>query len=226
MNKVLSAAELQPAQPSVVQIPAPAKSRRKPLVMLGAAIAIGVAGWYGFQWWQAGRFLMSTDDAYVGGNVTPLAPRVAGISIRFSSRTNQHVDAGQLIIRIDDRPFKAAVDRARASVQQQQSALDNLHAQVALQNSLIEQAEADLDAKSAAATFTTQDAQRYAVLASAKTGSQQDAQRSLAADGQARLRCRLPRRACGREATAHCAQHPDRGSDRRRFGGQGRSRHG
>jgi membrane fusion protein (multidrug efflux system) len=186
MNKVLSAAELQPAQPSVVPIPAPTKNRRKPLIVLGAAIAIGAAGWYGVQWWQANRFVVSTDDAYVGGNVTPLAPRVAGHVDALLVEDNQHVAAGQLIIRIDDRPFKAAVEHAQAAVRQQQSALDNLHAQLSLQNSLIDQAQADLDAKSAAAVFSAQDARRYEVLASTKAGSQQDAQRSLAADDQAR----------------------------------------
>ena len=186
MNKVLSAAELQPAQPSTVQIPAHAKSRRKPLLMLGALVAIGLAGWYGVDWWQAGRFLVSTDDAYVGGNVTPLAPRVAGHIDQILVEDNRHVAAGQLIIRVDDRPFKAALEHAQASVQQQQSALDNLRAQVSLQNSVIEQAEADLEAKSAAATFTAQDAKRYEVLASTRAGTQQDAQRSLAADGQAK----------------------------------------
>lgn len=186
MNKVLSAAELQPAQPPVVQIPAPAKKRRKPWLTLAAVIVVGAAGWYGFEWWQAGRFLVSTDDAYVGGNVTPLAPRVAGHIDQILVEDNRHVAAGQLIIRIDDRPFKAALEHAQASVQQQQSALDNLRAQISLQNSVIEQAEADLEAKSAAATFTAQDAKRYEVLASTRAGTQQDAQRSLAADGQAK----------------------------------------
>ncbi|TPM27019.1 HlyD family secretion protein [Mesorhizobium sp. B2-3-4] len=186
MNKVLSAAELQPAQASVVQVATPARKRRKPLVMLAALVAVGAAGWYGVQWWQAGRFLVSTDDAYVGGNVTPLAPRVAGHIDAILVEDNQHVAAGQLVIRIDDRPFKAALDRAQATVQQQQSALDNLGAQVALQNSLIEQAQADLDARNVAAVFTAQDAKRYEVLASTKAGTQQDAQRSLAADGQAK----------------------------------------
>ena len=183
MNKVLSPAELQ--QPAAVQIPAPAKSRRKPLLVLGALAAIGIAGWYGVQWWQVGRYLVSTDDAYVGGNVTPLAPRVAGHIDRILVEDNQHVAAGQLVMRIDDRPFKAALEHAQASMQQKQSALDNLRAQIALQNSLIEQAKADLDAKSAAAAFTAQDAKRYHVLASARTGSEQDAQKSAAADGQA-----------------------------------------
>ncbi|WP_421916717.1 HlyD family secretion protein [Mesorhizobium sp.] len=186
MNKVLSAAELQPAQPSSVQVPAPVQKRRKPWLMAGAAIAMGVAGWYGFQWWQAGRFLVSTDDAYVGGNVTPLAPRVAGHIDQILVDDNQHVATGQLIIRIDDRPFKAALAHAQASVEQKQAALDNLGAQISLQNSLIEQAQADLEAKSAAAVFTSQDARRYEVLASTRAGSQQDAQRSFAADGQAK----------------------------------------
>lgn len=182
MNKALSPAELQP---TVVQIPAPAKKRRKPLLMLGALIAIGVAGWYGVQWWHAGRFLVSTDDAYVGGNVTPLAPRVAGHIDQILVEDNQHVAAGQLVIRIDDRPFKAALEHAEATVQQKRSALDNLRAQVSLQNSMIQQAEADLEAKNAVAVFTAQDAKRYEVLANARTGSQKDAQKSAAADGQA-----------------------------------------
>jgi membrane fusion protein (multidrug efflux system) len=186
MNKVLSAAELQPSQPSTAQVPIPARKRRKPWLMLGALVAIGVAGWYGFQWWQAGRFLVSTDDAYVGGNVTPLAPRVAGHIDEILVEDNQHVAVGQLVIRIGDRPFKATLEHAQASVQQQQAALDNLRAQVSLQNSLIEQAQADLEAKSAAAVFTAQDAKRYEVLASTRAGSQQDAQRSFAADGQAK----------------------------------------
>ena len=182
MNKALSPVELQAA---VVDIPKPAKKRRKPLLLGAALIAIAAAGWYGAEWWRANRFLETTDDAYVGGNVTPLAPRVAGHIDQVLVEDNQHVVAGQPVIRIDDRPFKAALEHAQASVEQKQSALDNLRAQVSLQNSLIEQASADLEAKSAAAVFTAQDARRYAALANARTGSQQDAQKSAVADGQA-----------------------------------------
>jgi membrane fusion protein (multidrug efflux system) len=182
MNRALSPAELQP---SIVEAPKPVRKRRKPWLLGAALIVVAAGGWYGVEWWQANRFLVTTDDAYVGGNVTPLAPRVAGHIDKVLVEDNQHVVAGQPVIRIDDRPFKAALERAQASVRQKQSALDNLRAQVSLQNSLIEQASADLEAKSAAAAFTAQDARRYAVLASAKTGSQQDAQKSAAADGQA-----------------------------------------
>ena len=145
-----------------------------------------IAGWYGLRWWQVGRFLETTDDAYVGGNVTALSPRIAGHIDELLVEDNQLVKAGQLLIRIDPRPFTAALERAEANVQQQQSALEDLRARIVLQRSVIQQAEADLDAKSAAAVFTAQDARRYQVLASTNNGSEQNAQKTSAADNQAK----------------------------------------
>ncbi len=182
MNKPVSTAELQP--PSVEQRAAP--KRRRLVFVAVALVAIAAGGRYGMQWWQVGRFMESTDDAYVGGNVTPLAPRVAGHIDEILVEDNQRVAAGQLLIRIDPRPFRAAVEHAEASVQQQQSALDNLRARLALQESTIQQAEADLEARSAAAVFAAQDARRYQLLASSNNGSEQNAQKTSAADNQAR----------------------------------------
>jgi hypothetical protein len=47
---------------------------------LAAALLAGTAGvaWYGHNWWTVGRFVESTDDAYVGGNITSIAPHVSG----------------------------------------------------------------------------------------------------------------------------------------------------
>ncbi len=47
------------------------------LALLGLIAAAGGA-WYGWDWWRVGRFVETTDDAYVGGNVTTLSPHVAG----------------------------------------------------------------------------------------------------------------------------------------------------
>jgi membrane fusion protein (multidrug efflux system) len=186
MNKALSQAEQAELKSSLVQGPAPRKRRRRALPLLGLLVVIGAAGWYGVQWWEVGRFLETTDDAYVGGNVTPLATRVAGHIEQILVEDNQHVVAGQPLVRIDDRPFKAALAHAEAAVQQQQAALDNLRARVSLQNWVIQQAAADLDVKNAAAVFSTQDAKRYQALATTRAGSQQDAQRSSATNVQAK----------------------------------------
>ena len=66
---------------SAAGVPAAPRGRR-PLRWL-AAVLIGLAGagaigWYGLHWWQAGRFVESTDDAYVGGDVAGLAFKQAG----------------------------------------------------------------------------------------------------------------------------------------------------
>ena len=51
--------------------------------------------WYGWDWWRVGRFIETTDDAYVGGNVTTLSPHVAGFVAKILVGDNQFVHAGQ-----------------------------------------------------------------------------------------------------------------------------------
>ncbi|CAM5762377.1 hemolysin secretion protein D [Labrys miyagiensis] len=181
MNKAVTEAEVTAGAAALKS----RKRSRKPLVFLAIATAIGAGGWYGYDWWQNGRWLVSTDDAYVGGNATPLSPRVSGHVAEILVSDNQHVSSGQLLVRIDERTFQAALDRAAASLKQQEATLENLRAKYTLQLSTIRQAEADLAAKKAAAIFTAQDAKRYQVLASSNTGSEQTAQKALAADQQA-----------------------------------------
>lgn len=137
---------------------------------------------YGYDWWTVGRFTESTDDAYVGGNVTQISPHVAGFVARILAADNDYVRAGQLLVRLDDRDFQAAVDRATAIVGQRQATLASLQAKALLQHSAISQAKADLDAKIAQAAFAREDDVRYRQLAQASAGSRQNAERALALD--------------------------------------------
>ena len=57
--------------------------------MAAAAIA-----WFGLYWVTTGQYWQSTDDAYVGGNVTDLAPKVSGLIARIPVTDNQFVQAG------------------------------------------------------------------------------------------------------------------------------------
>ena len=93
------------------------KQRLKWLLYVGLAgfLALGAAR-YGYDWWTDGRFIETTDDAYVGGNVTPISPHVAASSPRSWSTDNQFVRAGQPLIRLDDRDYRAALDHATAVV--------------------------------------------------------------------------------------------------------------
>jgi len=154
---------------------------RRSLVAIALSLLTLAALWYGEQWWTAGRFVETTDDAYVGGDVTPIAPHVAGFVAQILVADNQYVRQGQPLIRLDARDFQAALDRATAIVSERQADLANLEAKTTLQQATIRQAEADLAAKKAAAVFADEDAIRYRTLARVSAGSVQDSQRALAA---------------------------------------------
>jgi membrane fusion protein, multidrug efflux system len=163
------------------------KFERKTLALAGLALALTTGGvGYGRYWWDTGRFIESTDDAYAGGNVTPVSPHVAGFVAQILVTDNQYVRAGQLLIRLDERDFRAALDHAEAIATGRQAALAALEAKYVLQQAMIRQAEANLNAKIAQATFADEDAVRYRNLALTSYGTRQSAERTSAADEAAR----------------------------------------
>jgi membrane fusion protein, multidrug efflux system len=150
--------------------------------LLGAAIVLAAAAIvFGDRWWTVGRFTESTDDAYVGGNVTDIAPHISGFISEIAVTDNQYVRAGQLLIRIEPADFKAARERAQATVAQARASVTNLQAKMALQRSFIAQAQADLAASRDQMRFDAEDAARDRSLARAGAGSVRDAQHSATA---------------------------------------------
>src|ERR1700692_3166039 len=76
----------------------------KNLALTGATLAVIIAAaLYGYQYWTIGQYIESTDDAYVGGNVTDLAPKVSGLIAQIAVTDNQYVHAGDLLVKLDDR---------------------------------------------------------------------------------------------------------------------------
>ena len=146
---------------------------------IGGVIAFAGAR-YGYDYWTVGRFIESTDDAYAGGNVTPISPHVAGFVAQILVGDNQYVRAGQPLIRLDDRDFRAAADRAAAIVKAREATLESLERKQTMQETAIREAKADLDAKQAQATFAEEDDQRYRDLAQTAAGSRQNAERAAA----------------------------------------------
>jgi membrane fusion protein (multidrug efflux system) len=154
------------------------------LAALALLIAVGAAG-FGRYWWMTGRFIESTDDAYVGGNVTALAPHVPGFVSQILVADNQYVKAGDLLVTLDNRDYKAALAHAHATVDKEKATLANLRAQYELQQSMVAQAGANLTAVKAGAQFAAQDAERYRVLAATTYGTVQNDQRAASADRRA-----------------------------------------
>jgi len=170
---------------------APAKTRTsfslRRAALVGVALAAVAGGaWYGNNWWQTGRFIESTDDAYVGGNVTSISAHVPGYIAAILVGDNERVKAGQVLVRLDQRDYQAAVDRAQATVAARSGTLDSLRAQYSEQQAVIQQQEANVAAKASQATFAGSDASRYRDLARTAAGSRQDAERTAALDQEAR----------------------------------------
>ena len=158
--------------------------RRPAVAVLCLAGALGAA-YLGHDWWLHGRFIETTDDAYVGGDVTAISPHVGGFVAEILVADNAHVSQGQLLARIDARDYQAAFDRAAATVQSQTAVLQGLRAQRIVQIASIRQSAAEHAARNARAAFTTLDGVRYKALSVTRAGSLQDAERARTADQEA-----------------------------------------
>jgi membrane fusion protein (multidrug efflux system) len=169
---------------SSVSDPSPKPGRRSILrrSALAALLLAGTAaaGYYGYQYWETGRFLVSTDDAYVQADYTTIAPKVSGYISTVLVADNATVKAGQVLARIDDRDFRTALDQATADVAAADFAVHNLDAQISLQDAAINQAKAQLAATQASLLFAQQDAGRYRALMQTGAGTIQQAQHTQA----------------------------------------------
>jgi membrane fusion protein (multidrug efflux system) len=151
------------------------------LLMAGAAVAVlAGAAWYGFDYWTVGRYLVSTDDAYVKADNTTVAPKVSGYLHEVLVGDNEHVRAGQVLARIDQRDFNVALDQARADVAAAHAVIASKQAQLGVQQAVIDAARATVDVDKAAVTFAAQENKRYTDLASTGFGSVQNAQQAQA----------------------------------------------
>jgi membrane fusion protein (multidrug efflux system) len=201
--------DISPAEARVPSAPASRDLRRavrrldvRRLGVCGVALLIGLgATWYGHQWWTVGRFIESTDDAYVGGDVTVIAPKVAGFIAEVAVTDNQAVRAGDLLVKLDDRDYRAALARANAAVAAQEATLANLDATRHLQESMIAQAEAEVTAADAEVARSRFDVVRYSRLASDQYASLQrfqqadaDNKKAIAAVEKARAALAAARR--------------------------------
>jgi membrane fusion protein (multidrug efflux system) len=166
----------------------------KRAAIAGAALLIGAGVvWYGYHYWTVGRFIESTDDAYVGGDISVIAPKVSGFIAEVAVTDNQVVHQGDLLIRLDDRDYRAALARAEALVAGQQATLANLEATRRLQDAVIREAEAGIVAADAETQRARDDQTRFLTLsrtaaASVQSFQQADAdyKKALAAGDKAR----------------------------------------
>jgi membrane fusion protein, multidrug efflux system len=151
--------------PALLSPPSPRRSLRKlPLIATAAALIAISGGWYGAQWWTTGRFIVSTDDAYVHAHNTTLAAKVPGYVASIPLDDNAPVHAGDVIATIDDGDYRLAVDAAGDKVRTQEATVARIARQVIAQQANVAQANAQMASAQAGAKKTQLEFDRQQAL--------------------------------------------------------------
>ncbi|TDT60881.1 membrane fusion protein (multidrug efflux system) [Enterobacter sp. AG5470] len=140
------------------------RSKKKALMLLFITTALLATAGYGAYWWHSGRFMQSTDDAYVGGDISAISTKVSGYIQHIAVQDNMAVRKGDLLVQLDDRDYQAALAKALGEVAAQQAALADVAASRQLQLAAIEGATASLAAARAATEKSANDNRRYGAL--------------------------------------------------------------
>jgi membrane fusion protein (multidrug efflux system) len=153
--------------------PSAARPRPSPLanpsVRIGLAIiallvALGLA-WMAIQWWTIGRYIQTTNDAFLQADQETVSPRVGGYVEAVLVSDNQNVVAGQPLVMIDPRDPNAKLEQTLAQVAQGRASIAQTQAQIRQQQSQVDQAKAQLAGQLTTAAYDAQEVDRYAPLA-------------------------------------------------------------
>ena len=124
------------------------------MLLAGAAAAVSVGGYFLVPWVNTALITVSTDDAYVNGHVTLVAPRVPGQVMKVLVDDNQRVKKGDLLVQLDKEPFevmvslkRAAVRVAEANLAAAESGARGLGAQLGAQRWKLQNASEQVDAQ-------------------------------------------------------------------------------
>ena len=171
-----------PAQPEEDQPQATRKKRRKGFLKrrpvafaIGTMLLASVLGG-GYLYLDYAEHFESTDDAFIAARQSALAPKVSGYITAVPVTDNEHIAAGDVIARIDDRDYRIALDQAEAQVAAAQASIENIDAQLQVQQAQISANEAQVEQAQAALVFAEQQNWRYQELAQKGSGTIQNAQ--------------------------------------------------
>lgn len=126
------------------------------------------------------RAAVSTDNAYVQGDITPVSPRISGYIAEVAVDDHQAVHQGDLLFRIEDDEYVARRDQALAALQAREAALQSLATQIARQQAVIRRAIAAVAGAQADAHRTELDLTRIRNLSARGAESKQAEERAEA----------------------------------------------
>ena len=169
--------------------PAPAKRAGLRRFIMPVLILAGLSygGKTAYDYFVTGRFLVSTDDAYVGADTAIIAAKAMGHLTAVPVVDNQVVHKGDLLAAIDDGDYQNAVEAARARIGTQDATIARFARQIEAQGAIIAQAGAQVDSAAAQVKSAEADVERASLehdrsfkLAQTNFGSQQRLEQATA----------------------------------------------
>ena len=172
---------------AAMAVPAKRPGLRRFVVPVLILAALGYGGKTAYDYFVEGRFLVSTDDAYVGADTSIIAAKAMGHLTAVPVVDNQIVHKGDLLAAIDDGDYQNAVDAARARIGTQDATIARFARQIDAQGAIIAQAQAQLASAAAQITSAQAEVERAALeyersfkLAQTNFGSQQRLEQATA----------------------------------------------
>ena len=176
--------EIQILAPPAISEPTP--RRRGRLVKLAILLLVLAAGAVTARWWKAeGRYIESTENAYVQGDIATLSARIDGDIIAVLVADNQTVKSGDPLITLDPKDWQARRDQAAAAVGEAKANLVLARSQIVQARVALGQTDAQIDQAQAELTRASADAGRSGALVGAGWTSRQANDQAVAASRKA-----------------------------------------
>jgi membrane fusion protein, multidrug efflux system len=132
----------------------PAKKRRIRIILLvvAAVVVIGGVFWYA-NYKSVGQYMQATNDAFIQADAVTVAPKVSGYVDKVFVGENQNVQAGQPLLQIDTRDYRAQTAQIEAQIGVARANAEGVQAQIKEQQAAIDRAQAELRAAQSDAAF-------------------------------------------------------------------------
>jgi membrane fusion protein (multidrug efflux system) len=125
----------------------PAQLKRRLFIFFVVVLLIALA--FFAQWYLKGRFYETTDNAYVQGEITRVSSQLGARVTEVLVQDNQHVEKGQLLVRLEPDDFRLAIDRAQATLATREAERVQAQSKLTQQSSLIAASDAQVQANQA-----------------------------------------------------------------------------
>ncbi|SKA21513.1 HlyD family secretion protein [Consotaella salsifontis] len=151
--------------------------RRHPFWVALAVLVIAAAAVGGYFYWLIDiEPYESTDDAFVDSRQFAVSPKVSGYVTEVAVTDNQHVNAGDLLFRIDQRDYQIALQQAEAQEDAAKAAIASADAQIEAQEAQVEAARSQVAQAQASLNFAEEQAKRAQELVKSGAGTVETAQ--------------------------------------------------